>query len=76
MLSLLQFFFFILVFFCSLHPLYIILGILLISSPLTFSLLLDLTQFFYVRFDTSDDITTFLVLMSYSTMFYEVLSLT
>ena len=54
----LQFPFFILVFFYSLHSLYTILGILLVSSPHTFLLLLDLTLFFYDLSNTSDDITT------------------
>ena len=54
----LQFSFFILVFLYSLHSLYTILDILLVSSPLTFFLLLDLTLFFYDHSNTSDDITT------------------
>ena len=54
----LQFSFFILVFFYSLHSLYTVLGVLLVASPLTFFLLLDLTQFFYDHSNTSDNITT------------------
>ena len=57
-IHLLQFPFFILVFLYSLHSLHTILGVLLISSPLTFLLLLDLTLFFYNLSNTSDDITT------------------
>ena len=73
---LLQFSFFILVSFCSLHFLYIVPGILLILSPLTFFLSLDLTQFFSVCSKTFDDIATLLLLMSYSITFYEVPFLT
>ena len=72
----LQFSFFILVSFCSLHFLYIVPGILLVLLPLTFFLSLDPTQLFSVHSKTSDDITTLLLLMSYSITFYEVLFLT
>ena len=57
-LLMLQFSFSILIFFYFLHSLFIVLGILPISSPLTFFLLLDLTLFFYDYSNTSDDITT------------------
>ena len=57
-LPLLQFSFSILISFYSLHSLFIVLGVLLVSSPLTFFLLLDLTLFFYNHSNTSDDVTT------------------
>ena len=55
---LLQFSFSILIFFYSLHSLFIVLGVLSISSPLTFFLLWDLTLFSCDHSNTSDDVTT------------------
>ena len=74
--ALLQFSFFILISFYSLHFLYIVPGILLISSPLIFFLSLYFIQLFSIYSKIFDDIAILLSLMLYSITFYEVLFLT
>ena len=68
----LQFSFFILASFCSLHFLYNVPSALLILSSLTFFLSLDLTQLFSVHSKTFDDIAIFLLLTPHSITFCEV----